>query len=583
MNSGIFKYLFFITILFAACKSKQKTQAKSEAPKQYISQKDLSEKQRLDFTYLYINASKEKVLGNYDLAESLYSQCIRIDPANSSPYYEIANINNFQGNTKVALENIKKAVHIEPSNVWYNMLFAEILLKEKKYGDAAAVYQKMTKLNPDRPDLYFALAAAQTYAGKKDDAIKTYEKLESLIGVSEEISMEKLRIYKGVENFDNSLKELKKLILAFPKEGKYYGMLGELYQQKGMKEKALETYNELLRVDPDNPFVHLSLADYYRSLNQNEKSFAELKLAFKNSGLDIDAKISILLSYYTVTETYPELKDEAFDLCKILVEVHPIEAKAHSIYGDFLYRDKKIEQARDAYRKSISLDKERFALWQQLLIIESEMEDFEAMEKESKEAIELFPNQPLPYFMNGFAKLQKKNYNEAIEILNEGKNFVFDNKILLGQFYSNLGDAYYRLNKYPESDEAYEKALELEPDNVYVLNNYAYYLSLRNEKLQQAEEMSKRSNEIQPNNNSYQDTYGWILYKMGRYNEAKNWIEKAVENGGQGNSVILEHLGDVYFKLGNTSKAAEYWELARQKGKGSESLDRKIAEKKLSD
>jgi Tfp pilus assembly protein PilF len=131
------------------------------------------------------------------------------------------------------------------------------------------------------------------------------------------------------------------------------------------------------------------------------------------------------------------------------------------------------------------------------------------------------------------------------------------------------------------SDESYEEALKINPNDTYVLNNYAYYLSLRNVKLERAEEMSKKSNELERDNASYNDTYGWILYAMGKYVDAKLWLERAVANGAGNNAVILEHLGDVEYKLNNSQMALEYWIRAKKAGTGSDQLERKINEKKL--
>ena len=348
-----------------------------------------------------------------------------------------------------------------------------------------------------------------------------------------------------------------------------------------MNEKAFEAYNELIKIDSTNAYVHLSLADYYRNLKQNEKAFQEIKLAFKSPELDIDTKVKILLSYYDITENFPELKTDADELCKIIVDIHPDEAKSFAVYGDFLYRDKKYDLARVQYRKAISLDKEKYALWNQLLVIESELGDFDAMQKESKEAMELFPNQPLPYFFNGISNYQLRNYPETVIILSEGKEFVFDNDLLLAQFYANIGNAQNQLKKHEESDAAYDKALELDPTNVDVLNNYSYFLSLRNKNLEQAEAMSKKSNSLHPNNSSYQDTYGWILYQMKKYDDAKVWIGKAIDNGGKTNGTLLEHYGDVLYQLGEIDSAIKYWIDAKKHGGNSSLLDKKIADKKL--
>lgn len=575
---------FLMAVCFSACKSKKgaAVSASSEQPAKSVAGKNkLEGKQRVDFERLFFDANKEKILGNYDLAETLFMQALKIDPSSSASLYELANIYAFQNNKNQALFYSKKAAAADPKNIWYQLLYVDCLKGGKQLNEVVNVFEKLVKDYPDHIDFYYELANAYLNINKLNDAVKVYNRIEDQVGVTEDASLQKMKIYKTLNNFDKSVEEAQKLIKAFPKESKYYGMLGEIYQDKGMTEKALAAYSELLKIDPSNAYVHLSLADYYRSLKQNEKAFEEIKIAFRSKDLDIDTKVKILLSYYSITETYPELKPDADELCRLIVEVHPAEAKAYSIYGDFLYRDKKLEEARTKYRKAVELDKEKYALWNQLLLIDSELNDIVSLEKESKETIDLFPNQPLPYFFNGASNLQLKNYSNAIAVLNEGKEFVFDNPPLLTQFYANLGDAHNQLKHYSASDSAYDKALTIDPNNVYVLNNYAYYLSLRNKNLEKAEAMSKKSNDLEPNNPSYQDTYGWILYQMKKYEEAKLWIGKALDSGGKGNGTLLEHYGDVLYKLGDKDGALKFWADAKKAGGTSGLLEKKITDKKL--
>ncbi|CAN5543776.1 tetratricopeptide repeat protein [soil metagenome] len=447
--------------------------------------------------------------------------------------------------------------------------------------DVAVVYERLIKDNPKNIDFYYELATVYLYINRPNDAIKVYNKIEDAIGVTDEASMQKLKVYKANKNTDKAIEEAKKLIKAYPKDAKYYGILGELYQDVGQNEKALDAFNELIKIDSTNAYVHLSLADYYRALKQDEKAFQEIKIAFRSKELDIDTKVKILLKYYDITEDFPDLKSDADELCKIVVAVHPDDAKSFSIYGDFLYRDKKYELARAQYRKSIALDKEKYALWNFLLSCDSELNDFASMEKDSKEAMELFPNQPLPYFFNGISNYQKRNYELVVSVMTDGKEFVFDNHLLLSQFYARIGDAQNQLKKQDESDAAYEKALEYDPTNVDVLNNYSYYLSLRNKNLEKAEVMSKKSNMLQPNNSSYQDTYGWILYQMKKYDDAKVWLGKAVEGTGKTNGTLLEHYGDVLYQLGDIDSAVKYWIDAKAHGQTSSTIDKKITNKKL--
>jgi Tfp pilus assembly protein PilF len=145
-----------------------------------------------------------------------------------------------------------------------------------------------------------------------------------------------------------------------------------------------------------------------------------------------------------------------------------------------------------------------------------------------------------------------------------------------------LGDASFYCKDYAQSDKAFEDALKIDADNTYVLNNYAYFLSLRRTNLEKAEKLSKKTIELKPNDRNYMDTYGWILYQQKKYPEAAEWLKTASKLG-PGNPNILEHYGDVLFRLNKPTEALLQWNAARQAGGNSESLNKKIKDKKLDD
>jgi len=153
------------------------------------------------------------------------------------------------------------------------------------------------------------------------------------------------------------------------------------------------------------------------------------------------------------------------------------------------------------------------------------------------------------------------------------------NKELLSQIYASMGDGYHQLNDYVQSDAAYDQSLTNNPDNAYTLNNYAYYLSLRGDKLDKAAQMSRHSNELQPDNASFEDTFAWVLFRQKKYQEAKTWMEKAIKHNKK-SAGLAEHYGDVLYFLSDTENAVKYWKTARQLGSSSAVLERKINEKK---
>jgi tetratricopeptide (TPR) repeat protein len=567
-----------INLLLSACSPlfNKRKKEKTQAQENITADTEVGGRTYIELQHHFFNANREKVLGDFEKAIVLFNRCIKIDPKHDASYFELAKIYLAYNKLDVATQYAEKAYAIDSDNKWYALLLADLYSKGRNYKEAARINRKLIKDNPYQAQHYFDLATVLIYDNKLKEAAKVYDQLEEITGITEEVSLRKKRIYQNLNNTEGAIDELQKLIARFPNEAKYYSMLAEIYQSKGDNKKALETYAILLEKDPDNPYVLLSMANYYEKSGEKEKAFEMLERAFAQEALGVETKLNVLVNYYPQAQKSESLMQRCLSLSKTVAETHPADSRAHAIYGDYLYNSGNKAEAVIAFKKSVEIDKNNFMVWNQLVILHSELDDFKNMEIDSKQAMELFPTQPLFYWYNGIANSQLKNYGEATKSLNAGKSMVIDNKPLLVQFYSSLGDAHYNNKEYDKSYKAYENALALDENNLYVLNNYSYYLSLRSEHLEKAEKMSKKTIEKEPFSASYLDTHAWVLYKMGKYTEAKKMLEKAMEHGGENQAVIVEHYGDVLYKLNDTQGALEYWKKAQEKGEGSEFLIKKI-------
>ena len=143
-----------------------------------------------------------------------------------------------------------------------------------------------------------------------------------------------------------------------------------------------------------------------------------------------------------------------------------------------------------------------------------------------------------------------------------------------------LGDAYNASKQYEKSDKAFDDALTLNPNNNTVLNNYSYYLALRKVNLEKAEKMSALLIKNSPDNPTFLDTYAWVLYTREKYKEAKKVMERAISTG-NANATHFEHYGDILFKLGDVDGAVQQWQKARGMNANSETLNKKIANRKI--
>ena len=529
----------------------------------------------------FFEALKAKSLQNYEDALKHFQKCIKLNDKQAVPFYESALINKSKGNFELADEQIKIATTLEENNRWYQLAYAEILFSNQDFKNTAVQYKKLLLSEPGNEQLYFQLADTYIYDNDFLKAIAVYDDLEENKGIDKMISMQKHKLYMELQKKKSAIKELLNLIASFPNDIEALEILSELYLLNDEKEKAFDIFKQLAIIAPANGRIHLTLADYYRDKGDNIKSFEELKLAFKSVKLGVDVKVSILASYFQLLSVNNIMKEQAYTLARLLMDTHSNEVKPNAIYADILYTDNRFTEAKEQYLIVLEKDKTKSQVWSQVLFIQAEQNDFEGMLKTSEQALTYFSTDPLFYYFNGVANKWFKNYDLAINSLNMGVEFVLDNKMLLLEFYSSLADSYHAIKEHKLSDEYYEKSLEIDSNNVLILNNYAYYLSLRKINLEKAKKMSYKCNELEKENGTYQDTYAWILYELADYEQAKIWIQKSLANGSDMSAVVVEHYGDILYKLGNVEDAIIEWEKAKKIGEASKFLDKKIEDGKL--
>jgi len=550
------------------------------------SKKKKSVKQEVDKDNFMYNthlfgALKAKSLENFEEALKQFQKCIKLNDKQAVPFYESALINKNQGNLELAEEQIKIATTLEENNRWYQLAYAEILFSNQDFKSAAVQYKKLLLSEPGNEDIYYMLADTYIYNNDFLKAIAVYDDLEENKGVNKMISMQKHKLYMELQKKKNAIKELVNLLAKFPNDIEALEILSEVYLLNDEKDKAFEIFKKLAIIAPNNGRIHLTLADYYREQGDNIKSFEELKLAFKSTKLGVDIKVRILVSYFQLLAVNDIMREQAYALAKLLIEAHPVEVKPHAVYADILYTDNRFEEAKEQYLVVLEKDKTKSQVWSQVLFIQAEQNDFEGMLKTSDEALTYFSTDPLFYYFNGVSNKRFKHYPEAISALEMGIEFIIDNDMLLLEFYSSLADLHHATGDDNLSDSLYEKVLSMDAENVLVLNNYAYYLSVRKIKLERAKEMSVKCNELEKDNGTYQDTYAWILYELKEYVKAKEWMLKALTNGGDKSAVVVEHYGDILYQLGDVESAISQWKKAKELGEASKFLNQKIEEGKL--
>jgi tetratricopeptide (TPR) repeat protein len=228
----------------------------------------------------------------------------------------------------------------------------------------------------------------------------------------------------------------------------------------------------------------------------------------------------------------------------------------------------------------LDMKKDNYQYWERLLLLNNELLDWPAINVESKKALEYFPDQPLLYILRSVGLLQQKQYVEMLAVIDSGMVHVKNDPKIVSQLFTYRAEAYYNLKRYNEAFNVFDKVVELDPENYMAMNNYAYYLSIRGERLGIAEKLSAKVIQANPDNATYLDTYAWVFFMKKDYQLAKFYMETALSKSTEDSAVLVEHYGDILFYLNEKENALIQWKKSVEKGNTSKILKQKISEKR---
>ncbi len=555
--------LVAVVCLFA-CKTKapQKTEIAQVQPSE-----DTLTKKEVQEMRLYLDGKKALLLDDPIQAQGDFEECLRINPQASAAALELAKIYIQRREFARAAYFIDLAEKASPNQEEVLQNKALIQLANKQNQEAIKTYKGLIKSFPNQVQYYLALISLQEQNKQIDEAIKTLEALQQRFGVQEEYRVREIRLLEMSGKWSKAEELAEKLIQSNPREGAYYAVLLEIYLASKQEAKFAQCIERMRVACPNDATVAGVLAQYYlQSKRYTESMDALEKVLSENTGnANLNIIEEVLAQLAPVVEAEPEYLPRLQKLLDLYVLRNSNSIRAYLMLGDLQARNKQYLQALNNYQKSANLGFHDWIIWQQMMLVCSEGNLTDSLMKVSKQALDLFSEQAMPYYFIAQVNLETSQYDSALYYLQEGSVRCADNKPLKAQFYSLLGDTYHKLNRNAASDSSYETALFLEPSNVYVMNNYAYYLSQRRFNLTRAHDLAKQACALDPKNANFIDTYAWVLFQEEKYNEAKDILLKALQLTDK-NATIWEHYGDIQSKLGLIDQALLSWQTARDLG-----------------
>jgi tetratricopeptide (TPR) repeat protein len=114
------------------------------------------------------------------------------------------------------------------------------------------------------------------------------------------------------------------------------------------------------------------------------------------------------------------------------------------------------------------------------------------------------------------------------------------------------------------------KLIKLRPDHAHAYNALGYSLADRNMRLPEAKKLIEKALELSPDDSYIVDSLGWVQYREGDLKGAAQTLKRAYD--GRPDAEIGAHLGEVLWVLGNRSEASRVWDESLKLAPDNETL-----------
>lgn len=513
-------------------------------------------------------------LGELQEAVAQLKAAMKADPNNHAAAFYLSQIAARMGDYNYAISLAEQSTQLAPDNAWYWEWLAQLYLHQHRLQEAVNAYWQAIHTGNAPTKMYFALLEICKVAHKWDEALTALDTLEHKLGTSPSIYAERAYILLAKKQHSLALQTIQEGLERFPTDTTL--MLGKvrLLAHLDQKEQALSYLDSL---PPTLIPPHIKTREKIKLLTDMGR-VTEALLALKEFAQMPEGNPREKLQLVELLGREVNANKEKLLLRQVAESIATIHSKmpeAWAILGDITNELLDSPQlAIPAYLRAIEADSFYAYAWLKATTTYLKIDSTKKAYQLVVRATRLFPENPFFPVIGAHSCYMMKNwecvvtFGEKALLLNVDARTAEDLLVI-------MGDSYYFLGNYERSDSSYEKALKLNPHNDVALNNYAYFLIVREKNLDKAKKMIKKALKAKPAEPSYLDTYGWYWYKKKKYRRAYRWIQKAIEAGGN-SPEIYEHMGDILYRLSRKKEAIEWWKKAIEAGGTNPALKKKV-------
>lgn len=538
-----------------------------------------------EYDSFFLEAMIQRQKGNHDAAFDLLRHCRDLNSEAAEVYYFLGQYYAALKQPDESMACVKKAAELDPDNMAYMETLAQTYISQRDYASAIPVIKDIYERDKNQEEMLEMLFQLYQQVEDYDNAIGVLNQLELNDGKNERLSMAKIALYNRLGKKKEAVAEMAALAKQYPNDLNYKAMYGETLIMNDQTKKGLAVYDEVLREDPENIRVLLSLRTYYLGEGQTAEADSLTERVLMGSHATTEEKIRLMRQEISASESSDGDSTRVLGLFRRVLTQRQPDADMALLCASYMNaKNMPRDSITPVLEQAVALSPDYAPARMQLVAYAWEADQMDRVITLCQEARQYTPDEMLFYYYQGIAYYRRDSLDKALSAFQNGIGVITNESdpAIVSDFYAVMGDILHQKGMALEAFAAYDSCLVWKADNIGCLNNYAYYLSERGERLTQAEEMSFKTVKAEPQNATYLDTYAWILFMQERYAEAKIYIDQALQHmdEDQQNAVIIEHAGDIYAQNKDITRALSFWQDASEKLPDNTLLAKKIKLKK---
>lgn len=409
-----------------------------------------------EFQEHFFEALKQKGIENYNRAVDALHKCLNLDSKKPVIYFELGKNYNKLKNFGAAEENLKKAIDMQPDNVWFLDELYDVYFQQDDIKNALKTIKQLVKYHPDYKE---DLASLYVREERYKQALDILDEMDAEYGLSESRDTMRNDIYSITGNAEDRIENLEQRIANNPNNEDNHLKLIYRYSQTGDRKNAFKAAKNLLEVKPDSKFVHLALYKFYLQDGKVDDAISSVKKVLTSPEINADAKTKVLKDFVAFVAKNPEYESDLIDITSLIDENK--DAQTHSDLGHYYLKAGDKVKALSNFKEALKQDPNDFKLIKDVLLLQLDIKDYKAVIKDGEHALELYPAQPILYLVTAVANNNLGEPQKAINSLEMGLDFLIDNPNMEADFYSELSIAYKALNNISKSETFAKKAQAL--------------------------------------------------------------------------------------------------------------------------